>query len=123
MTTVGFGDKTPRSFAGRLYSVLWISIGVITYSLLTGIVFSEVGNMNNPPPPDTGGKYIGAVMYRDYDARVVAKTGGKFVQNIDFQKHLFRIKSNVREPVDFYACTLHSIQNIHFCSQQYRSTL
>ena len=31
MTTVGFGDKSPRSLIGRLYSVVWISIGVITY--------------------------------------------------------------------------------------------
>ena len=113
MTTVGFGDKTPRSVIGRLYSVIWISVGVVSYGLLTGIVFSEVEKMNNPPPPVTDGKQIGALMYRDYDAYVVAKIGGKIVQNVDFQSRLFGSpSSNFREPVDFYEDAFQLIEKL-----------
>ena len=54
MTTVGYGDKAPRSFIGRIYSIAWISIGIIAYGLLTGIVYSEVAKVNSgvdSPPP------------------------------------------------------------------------
>ena len=27
MTTVGYGDKSPKSFWGRLFAMLWILIG------------------------------------------------------------------------------------------------
>ena len=62
MTTVGYGDKTPRSVAGRLFSVLWISIGIIAYGLLTGIVYSEVNEVNSPPPPKIQDARVGCLL-------------------------------------------------------------
>ena len=43
MTTVGYGDKAPRSFLGRLYSVFWITIGIVAYGLLTGCCVHRSG--------------------------------------------------------------------------------
>lgn len=37
MSTVGYGDKTPKSFPGRLFAVVWIIIGITITSMLTGI--------------------------------------------------------------------------------------
>ena len=34
MTTVGYGDKTPKSAAGRLFSVVWVLTGVTCFNLL-----------------------------------------------------------------------------------------
>ena len=40
MTTVGYGDKTPRSVAGRMFSVLWILAGIIVFNTLAGEITS-----------------------------------------------------------------------------------
>ena len=31
MTTVGYGDKTPRSFPARIFSVFWILVGITMF--------------------------------------------------------------------------------------------
>eukprot|EP00117_Sycon_ciliatum_P039997 scpid48975/ scgid29461/ Putative potassium channel protein RPA4233 len=38
MTTVGFGDKVPRSFFGRLIALLWMICGVIILTMFTATV-------------------------------------------------------------------------------------
>lgn len=42
MTTVGYGDTTPRSFAGRMVAFCWMLCGVVILALLTGAVASSV---------------------------------------------------------------------------------
>ncbi len=42
MTTVGYGDKTPRSFAGRVVAFCWMLCGVVILALFTGGVASSV---------------------------------------------------------------------------------
>ncbi|XP_065052028.1 phosphatidylinositol phosphatase PTPRQ-like [Rhopilema esculentum] len=34
MTTVGYGDITPRSFIGRLFAILWTLVGLVIYAIL-----------------------------------------------------------------------------------------
>ena len=102
MTTVGYGDKSPRTFWGRLVSVLWISSGIIAYGLVTGIVVSEVMKINSPPPPDMKDKNIGSLLYRDYDAMIVGQNGGLV--------HPERTPSP--EPFDFYEDALVMINNL-----------
>ena len=42
MTTVGYGDKTPRSIAGRCFSVAWILAGIIVFNILAGELTSVI---------------------------------------------------------------------------------
>lgn len=42
MTTVGYGDKTPKSFFGRIIAVLWMFSGVILISSLTATITTSM---------------------------------------------------------------------------------
>ncbi|KAJ7333696.1 hypothetical protein OS493_015779 [Desmophyllum pertusum] len=48
MTTVGYGDKTPRSFFGRLFGVLWILLGLIVITMFTATVTSALTHSSSP---------------------------------------------------------------------------
>src|SRR4029453_1084842 len=38
MTTVGYGDKAPRTFGGRVVATLWMFVSIILMSIFTGTV-------------------------------------------------------------------------------------
>lgn len=42
MTTVGYGDKSPRSFAGRFIGFIWMFAGVIIISFFTASIASSL---------------------------------------------------------------------------------
>ena len=42
MTTVGYGDKVPKSTAGRLLGTLWMFVGIILIAIFTGVVSSAL---------------------------------------------------------------------------------
>ncbi len=42
MTTVGYGDKAPVSFAGRSLAVIWMFVGIITISSFTAAITSSL---------------------------------------------------------------------------------
>ena len=80
MTTVGYGDKVPKSVPARLFSIAWIFIGITTFSLVTAMLSSEIIEANSLPPPTMTGSKIAAMRNRLYDAIVVAKNGGVLIQ-------------------------------------------
>jgi len=53
MTTVGFGDITPKSDLGRLISSAMMLLGWGTLAVPTGIVTSEITAQRLQPPPTT----------------------------------------------------------------------
>ena len=81
MTTVGYGDKTTKSIPAKLFAVIWISIGMIVCGILTGELTGEIIKANSPPPPDIKGNNVGALLYRDYDAHLIARHGGNIIRN------------------------------------------
>ena len=36
MTTVGYGDRAPKSFFARIFAIFWILLGVTIFSMYTG---------------------------------------------------------------------------------------
>ena len=79
MTTVGYGDKVPKSILARLFSVIWIVIGITTFSLVTAMLSSEITAANSSPPPVMEGSKVGAIQHRLYDAILIGKHGGVLV--------------------------------------------
>ncbi|XP_031553796.1 uncharacterized protein LOC116290828 [Actinia tenebrosa] len=42
MTTVGYGDKTTRTFWGRMFAVFWMVLGTIVMSMFTGQITANI---------------------------------------------------------------------------------
>ena len=47
MTTVGYGDKVPRSKTGKLLGIIWIFISIIFFSLFTANTSAKLANYGN----------------------------------------------------------------------------
>ena len=63
MTTVGYGDKTPKSFLGRVIAVGWMFSGIILISSLTATIttsmtldrlYDQIGNLDDLKKQKTG---------------------------------------------------------------------
>lgn len=76
MTTVGYGDKTPKKVVARIFSVVWILMGISLFNILTAEVTSILVKANNPAPPNVRGKTVGVLKYREYDRSYVTHNGG-----------------------------------------------
>ena len=83
MTTVGYGDKTPKSIAARIFSVIWILIGILVFGIITGEITGGIIRVNSPPPADMKDAKVGVLRYRDYDLYVISQQGGIVTQNED----------------------------------------
>ena len=75
MTTVGYGDKTPRSVAGRLFSVLWILAGIIVFNFLAGEMISVILQSKSPGDTTMANKKVGT-LNRHYENSLVIRNGG-----------------------------------------------
>ena len=76
MTTVGYGDRTPKSPAGRMFAVVWILIGITILSIFTASLTTELINARSPPDPNLTGMKVGGLKDRLHDSIMVAQHGG-----------------------------------------------
>ncbi|XP_028409567.1 uncharacterized protein LOC114532236 [Dendronephthya gigantea] len=60
MTTVGYGDRTPKSLFGRFFGIFWIIFGVVIISILSGIIIT-IFNASTKVHFNIHGAKIGAV--------------------------------------------------------------
>lgn len=58
MTTVGYGDKTPKTVAARLFSIIWVFVGVISIGILTASLTKEILKIDAPDIPDMRGAKV-----------------------------------------------------------------
>ncbi|XP_074621769.1 uncharacterized protein LOC141880217 [Acropora palmata] len=73
ITTVGYGDKAPKSLLGRLFSVLWILIGLVVITMFTATVTSALTNTALPEFTNTlEGMKVG-VLEKDFEAEEEAR--------------------------------------------------
>jgi polar amino acid transport system substrate-binding protein len=66
MTTVGYGDKTPKTHLGRALAVVWmvgslVLVSLLTTNLIARITVSRVEGMTASRTSDLAGKRLGAV--------------------------------------------------------------
>ena len=99
MTTVGYGDKTPKSFFARVFSIIWILIGVALFSIFTALLTTAIMQANNPKPPGMRGANVGVLKYREYDASIIAKNGGNLIESSgwDFQSDTLQLIAMLRK--------------------------
>ncbi|MEM9260908.1 MAG: transporter substrate-binding domain-containing protein, partial [Bacteroidota bacterium] len=84
MTTVGYGDKVPRSRAGKMLGIVWIFISIIFFSLFTANASAKLSENNIESVMNT--------LDDLRDARVVAvgkSSGAEFLlrENIPFTNY------------------------------------
>ena len=63
MTTVGYGDKYPKRFLGRIFAVVWILIGITITSMYIGALAGSVYSLQEAQsgPPVLSGRRIGKI--------------------------------------------------------------
>ena len=83
MTTVGYGDKAPRSLLGRMFAVVWILIGITICSIYVASLTTEIMDSQTSLIANLHGKMVGGLKYRLHDASLVAQYGG-ILHEIDF---------------------------------------
>ena len=76
MTTVGYGDKSTKTIVGRLFSVVWILMGITIFSMLTASLTEIITSSNIQTSTEMLGKQIGVLGGRSYDVEVITRHGG-----------------------------------------------
>jgi polar amino acid transport system substrate-binding protein len=64
MSTVGYGDKSPRTWAGRLIAGIWIVLALVLVSVFTGAAasaFTQRSSVSTSNVVDLQGRSIGAL--------------------------------------------------------------
>ena len=100
MTTVGYGDKTPKSILARVFSVIWILTGIVVFGIFSGELTTSIIQLNSPPPADMKDALVGALWYRDYDVYVISQHGGNVRRNEDatnFTSDLIQLITKLEE--------------------------
>ena len=64
MTTVGYGERIPKSIHARIFSIIWILIGVAMFGMFTATLTAEIMKVNNPKEPQMAGSNVGTLKYR-----------------------------------------------------------
>ena len=75
MTTVGYGDKAPKSVQARIFSIIWVIIGITTFSLITASLTSVIIAINSSPPPTLEDSNVGVIHHHFYESILVANEG------------------------------------------------
>ncbi|XP_065065271.1 uncharacterized protein LOC135691358 isoform X2 [Rhopilema esculentum] len=78
MTTVGYGDKTPKSYLARLFSVFWITLGIAISGMFTASLSSSLTSAMIQEKQDLTGLKVGIPLKNSlgYEENVVHKEGG-----------------------------------------------
>lgn len=103
MTTVGYGDKLPRTVLGRIYAVIWILLGITMFGLLTGLLTNAIMNVDKPADKELRNAKVGVLKFRLHDATLVEMEDGIVVESdgVNFYDDLISLLSKLRaEKVD-----------------------
>ena len=76
MTTVGYGDKSPKSIPARLFSIVWIFTGIVIFGIIAASLTTIVVEGSAEKPASMEGHRVGWMRDRIYEANVIAAKGG-----------------------------------------------
>jgi len=98
MTTVGYGDKSPKSLLARIYSAVWMVVGMIIFSIFTAEVASGLASKELRPRDSFLGKQIAVPAFskRHFFEELL---GGKITE-MNSSEALVDVLNNKDEPVN-----------------------
>ena len=73
MTTVGYGDRVPKSVPGRLLSVIWILCGITICALLTAALTTAIATVAAKQIPTINKGKIGLLKDRVFEKSILMK--------------------------------------------------
>ena len=76
IVTSGYGARIVQSLPAKVYSVIWILVGVVMFSLMTSTFTAELMYVMGHHSNTMASANVGVLKYRDYDASLVAREGG-----------------------------------------------
>ncbi|XP_067032765.1 uncharacterized protein [Acropora muricata] len=88
MTSVGYGDRVPRTIHGRIFSVIWMLIGVCLIAIFTAAVTSAITVSSvGTDCRNTQGKYLGVL--NGSEAEKKARHLGAYVTTYQTEDDMF----------------------------------
>eukprot|EP00111_Clytia_hemisphaerica_P022083 TCONS_00064890-protein len=93
MTTVGYGDKVPITWVGRLFSSFWIIGGITLCSILTASMTDVINHVTLPKQATLSGK-VGILEGRLFETQMVTRSGGTFHEMPTLKDLLDTLDSN-----------------------------
>ena len=95
MTTVGYGDKAPKSRPGRIFAIFWILIGVTICSMFTASLTTEISALATPENKQISGNNISVLKHRLLDAAIISTHGG-IINEIEYGEVVLGIKMLIK---------------------------
>lgn len=90
MTTVGYGDKCPKSYFGRIFAVVWIFIGINVCATFTATLTNEIMTFHSNKNTDMSGRRVGVLKHRLHDANIISQHGGVLIEGT-YEKTVYGI--------------------------------
>lgn len=94
MTTVGYGDKAPRSLFGRLFAIFWITIGVSISGIFTASLSSSLTSAVVHEETKIDGLNVGVLKptLLVYEDNIVYREGGTVTSFEDMESMMDALK-------------------------------
>ena len=79
MTTVGYGDKTPKSVIGRLFAVVWILSGITICALMTAALTTAISEVASQQKPSVYHGNIGILKNHIFEKTILMKGNAEYI--------------------------------------------
>ncbi|CAB3988599.1 Potassium voltage-gated channel subfamily F member 1, partial [Paramuricea clavata] len=83
MTTVGYGDRSPKGYISRAFAIVWILVGLVVISITTGVITTSLTAITLSTNLKLYGAKIGA-MENSTEYRIGVKKNSKVFEFIEF---------------------------------------
>ena len=95
MTTVGYGDKSPKSIPARIFAVFWILTGITICSIYVAALTTQIMEARSTEDPQLVGMKVGALRHRLHDSLIISQHGG-ILREIEFNNTVVGVIDLVR---------------------------